>query len=148
MNIVEKTIESQFNTTVTVLKNITESIQNLYKLTDSDAHKIAFLLTQIKLGYSLIIYEEDLTNPLEDILPNILDSQICTIFYNPQEDTNALKDIKFTVIIEHLKLFEYDRPSKKTVREVGFGEFIQICLEYCPKRLLGLSLEFDWETLK
>ena len=124
------------NNVFNISKKLTDSMVKIferdYSLTEEQAIRITFLITQLKQGYTLTIYDDN---------KSIFESSLCTIYLIPKEKYIGFDDIEFQISIEEISQLQFKKPHTNKIK---FKEFINIVFEYSKTRDMSLHYDIDW----
>lgn len=126
-------VSNQFDTSKKLVDTMIDVFQTKYKLTEEQSVRIAFLIIQLKQGYTLTIFDDNLS---------MFDTSLCTIFLLPKDKYKGFDDLEFHVSIEKLSQLQFSKPHKSTVK---FSQFIDIIFEYCKTRDMTLHYDINWK---
>lgn len=131
-------LQAHYETSKTVVDVVIDAIKKQHFVTDNMANKLAYILTQLKQGYTLTIYEDDNTS--------LLGTSTCTIKMKPITVNHAvLKDLEFALKVETLLPFttlETSKPLEKM--DIKFERFVEIFKEYANTKEMSLHVDIDW----
>lgn len=117
------------------IQDVVKRIQKDNDLSNEEAMKISFILSEIQDGYTLSIYP---SKNLDDMV------QLCHITYDGKRPSE-----QYIVVVEDLTINTMlSKNTKKHVEFVTLPQIVQILLNVCPNNQLSFSMDFDWENLE